>query len=204
MTERHLHWETIYQNKEFEACSWYQDIPKTSLELIAALELQKDASIIDVGGGESYLTAFLDKKGFSQLSVLDISPTALKKSQKKMGGNAAKVTWILSDVTHFETERHYDLWHDRAAFHFLRDPEDITAYIATAGRRIRSGGYAIIGTFSPQGPTQCSGITIQQYSTDALAECFKVDFNLIASQENSHQTPFDTKQAFSFCTFQRK
>ena len=90
MTERYLHWETIYQNKEFETCSWYQDIPKTSLELITALELHKDASIIDVGGGESYLTAFLDKKGFSQLSVLDISPTALKKSQKKWAATLPK------------------------------------------------------------------------------------------------------------------
>ena len=204
MTERHLHWETIYQNKEFEACSWYQDTPKTSLELIAKLELHQDAAILDVGGGESYLTAFLHKKGFSQLSVLDISPTALKKSQKKMGSSAAKVTWIVSDVTRFETKQHYDLWHDRAAFHFLRDTEDITAYVATAGRRVRSGGYAIIGTFSLQGPTRCSGIPIQQYSIDALAECFKADFDLIASQENSHQTPFDTEQAFSFCTFQRK
>ena len=204
MNERHRHWETLYQNKEFETCSWYQTIPETSLELIAALHLPKEASILDVGGGESHLTAFLLKEGFSQLSVLDISPTALEKSQKRMGVNAAKVTWIASDVTCFETEKSYDLWHDRAAFHFLKDPKDIAAYVATAGKRVRAGGYAVIGTFSPQGPTRCSGITIQQYSIDALAECFKADFDLIASQENSHQTPFDTEQAFSFCTFQRK
>ena len=168
MNERHRQWETLYQNREFGTCRCDLTSPETSLGLIAALHLPKEAAILDVGGGESHLTAFLLKEGFSQLSVLDISPTALEKSQKRMGVNAVKVTWIASDVTRFETEKSYDLWHDRAAFHFLKDPKDIAAYVATAGKRVRAGGHDGIGTLSPHGPTRCSGIHIHKYRLNIM------------------------------------
>lgn len=204
MTERRNHWEGIYQSKKFEACSWYQEIPTHSLEMIDPLPLAKTDSILDVGGGESYLADSLLKKGFSTISVLDIAPTALEKSKKRMGKQAEQIKWIHQDITQFVPKHAFHLWHDRAVFHFLRTTEDISAYGNVMASSVVSGGYAVVGTFSKKGPLRCSGIDIQQYSLEELAQCFETNFEVLAAKEFLHPTPAGSKQAYSFCTLKRK
>ncbi|MGC6421308.1 MAG: class I SAM-dependent methyltransferase [Flavobacteriaceae bacterium] len=200
--ERKNHWEHIYHSKTFEACSWYQDIPEFSLNQIKKYAAIK-TPIIDVGGGESKLTEKLFQQGFQDLTVLDISQKAIEKAQKRMRGNVSKVQWILSDITTFQTDKNYGLWHDRAAFHFLTQQNDIATYIDIASERIVIGGYLVIGTFSKTGPNRCSGIDVKQYDAPSLARCFKKSFTLVHHQEMLHTTPFDTQQAFCFCILQR-
>ena len=196
------HWETVYETKNPEQVSWTQEKPQISLDLINSLELDKSAKIIDVGGGDSKLVDYLLEKGFENVSVLDISAAALEKAKKRLGDKANNVNWIVSDITEFSPSTTYDLWHDRAAFHFLTTPEQISKYVNIVRNAVT--GYLIIGTFSENGPKKCSGLDIKQYSEDKLITEFENYFEKITCTTEDHITPFDTMQNFLFCSFKRK
>jgi uncharacterized UPF0146 family protein len=195
------HWETVYETKNPEQVSWTQETPKTSLNLIHSFGLNKKAKIIDIGGGDSKLVDFLLEEGFENITVLDISEKAIEKAQLRLGENAKKINWIVSDITQFEPTTHYDIWHDRAAFHFLTSEADINKYVKTIEKCVSK--YLIIGTFSENGPKKCSGLDIKQYSKEALTKLFQNDFQVIECFTEDHTTPFDTKQNFIFCSFKR-
>ncbi|KOY86254.1 SAM-dependent methyltransferase [bacterium 336/3] len=201
-TNRKNHWETVYETKNPNQVSWTQEIPKTSLEFIHSFGLTKDAKIIDIGGGDSKLVDYLLDEGFENITVLDISAKALEKVKNRLGEKANKVNWIVSDVTTFEPNTTFDVWHDRAAFHFLTTTEQIAKYIDTARKFVK--GYLIIGTFSENGPTKCSGLEIKQYSEQTLTEELKNGFDKIHCVTENHTTPFNTIQNFVFCSFKRQ
>lgn len=198
------HWENIYQSKDTTSeVSWYQNLPKTSIDLILSTGIDKNANIIDIGGGDSKLVDKLLELGFKNVFVLDISSKALQKAKIRLGEKAKSVTWIDIDILKFETETRFDIWHDRAAFHFLTKEEDITRYTEIAGKLIKPNGYLIISTFSVTGPKKCSGLDITQYSKDSIKKTFEKNFNQLRSFEETHITPFNTKQNFLFNIFKR-
>ncbi|MBS4042339.1 MAG: class I SAM-dependent methyltransferase [Chitinophagaceae bacterium] len=201
--DRQAHWEKIYNTKELNEVSWYQPVPTTSLEYIASCNLSKDASIIDIGGGDSFLVDALLNLGYTNISVLDISTAAIERAKKRLGKKSNLVKWIVTDITNFKPQEQFDCWHDRAAFHFLTSTTEINQYINIVSATVKSKGYLIIGTFSEDGPTKCSGIPIQQYSQENLEKIFSSQFNKIAAQIVDHQTPFNTIQNFVFSSFQR-
>lgn len=196
------HWENIYATKSPAEVSWTQKVPKTSLDFIHDLSLAKTAEIIDIGGGDSKLVDFLLDEGYENITVLDISEKALEKAKKRLGSKADKVKWIASNITDFEPDTVYDLWHDRAAFHFLTTTAEINKYLDTARRSIR--GFMTIGTFSDNGPTKCSGLEITQYSEEKLQTCLTDNFEKIRCIREDHITPFNTVQNFLFCSFRKK
>lgn len=195
------HWETVYETKLPNEVSWTQENPKTSLDFIRATNLDKSAKIIDVGGGDSKLVDFLLKEGYQNLTVLDISEKALERAKKRLGKKAEKVNWIVSDVTEFKPETTYDIWHDRATFHFLTTSKQIEIYSKTIEKWVT--GFLIIGTFSENGPKKCSGLEIKQYSETAIENQFSDDFKKIKCITEDHVTPFETKQNFTFCIFEK-
>ncbi|NNC96271.1 MAG: class I SAM-dependent methyltransferase [Chitinophagales bacterium] len=201
--ERKEHWENIYNTKEHKDVSWFETTPQTSLDLIQKFKLPLDAYIIDIGGGDSFLVDHLLELGYLNVSVLDISEAALERAQARLGEKAEEVTWIISDVSSFSPERHYDLWHDRAAFHFLTDEYEISNYLKTADRALKEDGKLLVGTFSKKGPTKCSGIEIKQYSESSMTDRFSDYFEKIECLSFDHKTPFDTIQNFVFCSFQK-
>lgn len=198
---RKNHWENIYQTKQLNEVSWYQPTPQTSLDYINELGKPKNAKIIDVGGGDSFLVDHLLKQGYSNITVLDISEAAINRAKKRLGDSANKVTWIVSDITDFNPTETYDVWHDRAAFHFLTKESDIRKYVEIVNKSITENGNLIIGTFSEQGPLKCSGIEIKQYSEASLSKQFEPQFTKINGKTLNHETPFNTIQNFTFCTF---
>ena len=203
-TGRKNHWETIYQTKPLESVSWYQPVPETSLSLIASLKLPKTARIIDIGGGDSLLVDHLLQLGYTDLTVLDISEAALERARKRLGPRAETVRWIHSDVVAFRPGQTYDLWHDRAAFHFLTQPEEVGAYSKAAADALGPGGHLIIGTFSVNGPTKCSGLEIRQYDPASMEAAFGDAFRQTGCREVGHHTPGGAVQQFLFCTFERR
>ena len=198
------YWDNIYETKEFENCSWFQSKPTTSISFLKQFQIAKDYQIIDIGGGDSFFIDHLLEMGYHQASVLDISETAINKAKKRLGKNANQVEWINCNITDFKPKKVYDFWHDRAAFHFLTDDKDINAYIETASTYLAPEGILIIGAFSNNGPTKCSGLEITQYSKEALSILFKDHFEIIDHQFEDHRTPFGTTQNFIFCCFKRK
>ncbi|MBB6462730.1 class I SAM-dependent methyltransferase [Flammeovirga kamogawensis] len=203
--DKKAHWENIYTTKALENVSWYQRIPITSLDFIDRATLTKDNAIIDVGGGDSFLIDHLLDLSYTDLSVLDISKQALLRAQKRLGAEkAAKINWIEADASNFKSQKKFDLWHDRAAFHFLTDETEIENYVKTVKELIKTDGIIVIGTFSENGPTKCSGIPIKQYSVTELAKVFEKDFELINTQIIDHKTPFNTVQNFSFCCLRKR
>jgi ubiquinone/menaquinone biosynthesis C-methylase UbiE len=203
MTERKQHWEKVYETKADQEVSWYQEVPTTSLDLIESLILDKTKSIIDIGGGNSNLTSELLKKGFTDLSVLDISAKSIERTQTKIGDKSKEIQWFVSDVLDFEPTKKYDLWHDRATFHFLTESESIEKYVDCVSSSIHIGGYFIVATFSTSGPEKCSGLHITQYSAEKLKQLFEANFEFVKSFEDTHQTPFDTEQNFVYVVFRR-
>lgn len=197
--DQKAHWENIYIGKQPNEVSWTQEVPTISLTLIREMNLPKSAQIIDIGGGDSKLVDFLLQEGYENISVLDISEKALEKAQQRLGALADKVTWIVADITTFNTTTAYDLWHDRAAFHFMTTPEQIEKYLTIAKKAVK--GHMTIGTFSYDGPTKCSGLTIKQYDEAALVSQLSNSFSKIKCITEEHITPFNTKQHFLFCTF---
>ena len=200
-SERKKHWETVYETKNANQVSWTQEIPKTSLDFINSFGLPKNAKIIDIGGGDSKLVDYLLDEGFENITVLDISAKALDKTKRRLGKKAAKINWIVSDIIEFEPDTTYDIWHDRATFHFLTSNQQIANYIETVRKYVK--GYLIIGTFSVKGPKKCSGLEIKQYSEGTLTAELKNGFEKIKCVTEEHTTPFDTTQEFLFCSLKK-
>ena len=202
MESKSKHWEKIYQTKQSNEISWTQEMPKTSLDFIRSFKLHKSAAIIDVGGGDSKLADHLLDDGFENISVLDISRTALERAKSRLGKKAKKVKWIVSDILSFKPNETYDVWHDRATFHFLTTRPQVTQYLDTARSAVRA--YLAIGTFSDKGPTKCSGLETRRYSEELLQAQLSNGFRKIKCITEDHITPFNTTQNFLFCSFKRQ
>lgn len=200
--ERKSHWENVYSTKQPHEVSWTQETPTTSLKLIQGFNLDKSAGIIDIGGGDSKLVDFLLDGGYTNITVLDISGEALERAKKRLGAKANSVKWIESDITEFKPTEQYAIWHDRAAFHFLTNPEQITNYVDTATKAVT--GYLVIGTFSENGPKRCSGLDITQYNQEKLQATFAKGFDQLECLTEDHTTPFNTTQNFIFCSFKKR
>jgi SAM-dependent methyltransferase len=201
---RQRHWEKVYATKGESEVSWFQEMPALSLELIGLAGVIRSSGIVDIGGGASRLADCLVSQGFEDVTVLDLSAAALASARSRMADNANQVTWIAADVTTWEPSRTYDVWHDRAAFHFLTDPKDQTAYMARLRRALRAGGHAIIGTFALDGPERCSGLVVSRHDAASLAATLGGGFELIDSRRHEHITPWGTPQRFQFSTFRRE
>lgn len=201
---RKAHWETIYNTKAPESVSWYQPTPEVSLAYIDAFRVPPAAAIIDVGGGDSLLADHLLEQGYSDITVLDISETAIDRARKRLGRRAERVKWIVADAAGFTPSRTYDFWHDRAAFHFLTDPQDIARYVESARKGVHPDGLLVVGTFSLEGPEKCSGIPVRQYSGKSLAGLLEPDFEKVRCETHDHHTPSGSVQNFVFCSFRRK
>ena len=195
------YWDTVYQTKEPNQVSWTQEIPKTSLDFIHSFGLTKTAKIIDIGGGDSKLVDYLLDEGFENITVLDISAQALDKSKKRLGDKAKLINWVVSDITKFQPDTSFDVWHDRATFHFLTTSDQVAKYLETARNYV--SGFLTIATFSDKGPEKCSGLQIKKYSEEKLSSEFKIGFDKIKCIIEDHITPFDTTQNFLFCSFKR-
>jgi ubiquinone/menaquinone biosynthesis C-methylase UbiE len=198
------HWEKVFSTKAENEVSWFQAYPKISVDFVALFNLPLEANIIDIGGGDSHLVDVLLEKGYKSIYVLDISQNALERAKQRLGDKAQLVHWIVSDVTEFNPDVQFDLWHDRAAFHFLTTDEKIEKYVQIAEKSIKPGGYLVVGTFSENGPTKCSGLEIKQYSESSMTYRFGQAFERIKCITEDHLTPFNTTQHFLFCGFRRK
>ena len=198
------HWDNVYTTKSENEVSWFQLYPKTSMEFVDLFNLQSDASIIDIGGGDSHFVDALLDRGFKNIWVLDISAAAIEKAKQRLGERALMVHWIVNDVTEFIPPVKFDFWHDRAAFHFLTTEEKIYKYVSIAEGGIAKKGYLILGTFSENGPKKCSGLEIKQYSEASMSARFEVAFDRIKCIQEDHTTPFNTMQNFLFCSFKKK
>jgi glyoxylase-like metal-dependent hydrolase (beta-lactamase superfamily II)/SAM-dependent methyltransferase len=201
---RKQHWEQAYRAKVPEESSWYQRVPQLSLALIANTGLSPDASILDVGGGASTLVDHLLDAGYRDLTVLDISSSALAQSSARLGSRAQRVTWLNEDVTLFEPQRRYDLWHDRAAFHFLTEATDRQRYVAALRTALSPHGQAILATFAPGGPMKCSGLDIVQYDAAKMEQELGPEFILEEQQQERHHTPAGREQLFRFFRFRKR
>lgn len=204
MNKAKNHWENIYQTRKFEEVSWYEEVPEPSLDFIDSLELAPEVNIIDIGGGDSHLVDHLLKRNFQHITVLDISELSLQRARKRLGGKTEKVSWIASDVTEFQPEEKYDLWHDRAAFHFLTDEENVHKYLQLIDEAIPSGGYLILATFSEKGPDECSGRNVKQYSTTEMKELLQDNFEALEVKNVDHETPGEAIQNFTYGLFKKK
>jgi ubiquinone/menaquinone biosynthesis C-methylase UbiE len=201
--DRTRHWEHIYQTKNLTEVSWFQPKPETSLAFFKQFNVPTNAKIIDIGGGDSLLVDHLLDLGFKDISVLDISANAIERAKERLGDRAKQVKWIVADAAKFNPIEKYDFWHDRAAFHFLTNENDIETYVETAQNSLASAGILVIGTFSEQGPTKCSGIEVRQYSKVSLHNRLKAFFEKIKCITVDHTTPFNTVQNFVFCSFRK-
>ncbi len=194
------HWERIYTQKAPDQVSWYRPHLETSLALVEQAAPERSASIIDVGGGESTLVDDLLARGYTNVTALDISATAVEANRKRLGNFAEQVHWLVADITRVELEAAaHDVWHDRAVFHFLTAEGDRAAYVRQVARAVRRGGHVIVGAFGPEGPTKCSGLEVIRYDAESLHGEFGRRFRLIASSKELHQTPFGTMQQFLYC-----
>lgn len=196
------HWEMVFTTKSPQEVSWTQTYPSTSMELIQAFQLPKSIAIIDIGGGDSLLVDALMNEGYTDITVLDISEKALFRAQKRIGERSKKIKWIVCDINNFKPKRNYDLWHDRAAFHFLIQKEEINNYTKTVNKFVSNA--LVVGAFSKDGPKKCSGLQITQYSCISMAENFEKLFKVEECRYEDHTTPFNTKQNFTFTRFKKK
>jgi trans-aconitate methyltransferase len=197
---RRAHWQYMYAAKGEREVSWFQDDAQPSLALIEEVGSQSSA-VIDIGGGASRLADLLLQRGFLDLTVLDLSSAALAAAKARIGSEARRIHWIAADVTTWEPSRTYDIWHDRATFHFMVAESDRAGYLSRLDRSLKPGGYAIIATFAPDGPEQCSGLPVRRYDAATLAQTLGAGFQLISSQPQKHATPWGEAQPFQFCVF---
>lgn len=204
MEERRRHWEKVYHDKAPNEVSWFQAHPVLSLALIERADPDRTANLIDVGGGDSRLVDELLQAGGRRLTVLDISEAALARARARLGGSAAEVRWIATDVTEWEPDDSYDIWHDRAAFHFLVEPADRAAYADRLRRALKPGGTAILAAFAPDGPEQCSGLPVQRYDGRTALRELGDAFELVEETRHTHITPWESEQHFVFCLFHRR
>ena len=196
------HWETIYTTKAPQEVSWTEEIPQTSIDLIAKFKLPKFAKIVDIGGGDSLLVDHLLALGYTNITILDISHSAIERAKKRLGEKSLQVKWIVSNILDFTPPESYDLWHDRAVFHFLTRKEDIETYKARLTQTETS--HVVLGTFSKKGPLKCSGLPITQYSIEDINTTFSPQFQIIEAFNQDHITPFDTAQSFTFARMTKK
>ena len=199
-----VHWESVYSQKGEQEVSWFQEAPEPSLELIARTDATPQSGIIDIGGGASRLVDALLSRGFNDLCVLDLSEAALAKARARLGERATKVRWITADVTTWQPDARYDLWHDRAAFHFLTEPAAQRAYVERVRLALRAGGHAIIATFALDGPEKCSGLPVARHSAETIAALLGAEFALVDTRRHEHTTPWGSVQKFQFSTFVRR
>jgi SAM-dependent methyltransferase len=200
---RQAHWQNVYTKKGENEVSWFQENPAPSLELIAQIGATSGSAIIDVGGGASRLIDNLIDRGFDDVTVLDLSQAALEAAKARLGSRAAQVHWIVADATVWEPTKTYDIWHDRAAFHFLTDDRDRAAYVARLERAVKVGGYAIIATFALDGPERCSGLPVVRYDPASLGQTLGRAFQLTDTRRHAHATPWGSDQSFQFSVFRR-
>ena len=205
-TDSKAHWEAVYQSRSPTELSWYQPQPTRSLELLEQLGMTPSTAIIDVGGGASKLVDALLDRGVARIAVLDISRAALEHAKVRLGARAASVEWIEADITRVDlgTEARYDVWHDRAVFHFLTNRDDRRRYVSAARRALGPGGIALIATFSLQGPSRCSGLDVVRYDSELLAREFGSEFSVERSVDELHHTPSGVEQAFTYTVLRRE
>lgn len=198
MTDLNSHWNRVYREKTDAALSWHQAGATASLALIDSLRAGPETALIDIGGGTARLVDALLGRGWHDLTVLDISLVALDQARNRLGSAGASVCWQPADITRWLPPRRFDLWHDRAVFHFMVTAEDQAAYLAALEAGLAPGGHAVIATFAPDGPSQCSGLPVARYSPETLAATLGSGFALVASQRQSHMTPWGAEQAFQY------
>tara|TARA_B100002019_G_scaffold190285_1_gene164503 strand:+ start:369 stop:983 length:615 start_codon:yes stop_codon:yes gene_type:complete len=195
------HWENIYLKKEIDGVSWYQKIPSESIQLIEKYSVSNSDKIIDIGCGKSFFADNLLELNYNNITLVDISSNALKEVKLRLKNKS--INFIESDILNFNSNDKYDIWHDRAVFHFVTDNEGIEKYISLCNKYINDEGILIIGTFAEDGPLKCSGLEIKRYSVDQISSLFKGTFELVESFKMLHKTPFDTEQSFSFCILRK-
>jgi SAM-dependent methyltransferase len=200
-TDRQSHWQNVYTTKGEGEVSWFQDSPQPSLDLIALTGAARDAAIVDIGGGAARLVDALLDAGYSDLTVLDLSEAALATARARLGAYAEKVQWVVSDVTVWQPQQRYDVWHDRAALHFLTAPSDQRAYVDCLTRALRPGGHAIVGTFALDGPEKSSGLPVVRHDAASLGALLGDAFTLIDTRRHEHMTPWGAMERFQFSTF---
>jgi trans-aconitate methyltransferase len=200
---RHDHWQTVYTSKGENELSWFQENPVPSLELIERAGANSDSAIVDIGGGASRLVDALIERAFRAITVLDLSEAALATARARLGERAHDVQWIASDVTTWEPPASFDIWHDRAAFHFLTEARDRAAYLSRLRRALKPGGHAIIATFALDGPERCSGLPVVRYDAVSLGQALGDGFALVETRNHRHTTPWQSVQQFQFSLFRR-
>jgi 2-polyprenyl-3-methyl-5-hydroxy-6-metoxy-1,4-benzoquinol methylase len=194
------HWDQVYNSKAPDEVSWFRPHLDSSLALIERVARDRSSSIVDVGGGESTLVDDLIARGYANITVLDVSETAIKHTKRRLGKDGHDVSWLVGDITSAELPpRCYDVWHDRAVFHFLTEPWQRLAYVRQVASAVILGGHVVIGTFGPQGPDKCSGLDVMRYDADSLHAEFGPRFRLIESSQELHQTPLGATQQFLYC-----
>jgi SAM-dependent methyltransferase len=196
-------WQRIYADRGIEELSWTESTPTTSLALITEAGLPTDAAIIDVGGGASRLAAELVGNGYSDVTVADISEEAMRRARSRLDPDDALVSWIEADVRNHDFQRRFDLWHDRALFHFMVDPADRDRYLGVLDKSLRAGGHLVLATFGPEGPTQCSGLPVARYDATSISQVLGEEYELLSSQMRDHLTPSEKKQLFSYTHWRR-
>lgn len=197
------HWENVFATKAVNEVSWFQEKPESSIQLIQSCKVAKDAKIIDIGGGDSFLIDHLIAKGYTNLYLLDISENAIERAKKRLADHLDKVTFIVSNSLDFCMNDTFEIWHDRASFHFLTDENDVQKYKSNVSNSLKANGNFILATFSEEGPEKCSGLNITQYSVEKLEAIFGEDFELENCFTEEHTTPFDTIQDFIFCNYKK-
>jgi len=200
--DRHQHWESVYRSKGDTELSWFQAQPAVSLSLIDGLTTAPQR-VIDIGGGQSALAGELLARGIEEVAVLDIAGAAVERGRARLGPNADRVRWFVTDVLDAPELGEFDLWHDRAVFHFLTEPEQRLRYVAAAKRAVCSGGHAIVATFAPSGPEKCSGLPVCRYDASALAQQFAPSFGMVGSTTETHTTPWGKTQDFTYVVLRR-
>jgi len=196
------HWQAVYKTKACTDVSWYQPVPQRSLELIQATGLPPEAALLDVGGGASTLVDHLLDAGFKDITVLDVAPAALEESKARLGSAGVQIRWIAADATTWQPPRRYDLWHDRAVFHFLVDAALREQYLSVLEAAVAPGGYVVMATFGLQGPARCSGLDVQRYSVEDLSAVLGPAFRLVTSDIDEHVTPGSQVQQFVYGLWQ--
>jgi SAM-dependent methyltransferase len=201
--DRTQHWENVYQTKNSTEVSWYEPDPKQSLDLILQFAGESRGPVLDVGGGQSFLVDRLLDAGFEHVAVLDISQTAIEATKARLGERASQVEWIVADITQRDALGEFDVWHDRAVFHFITDPDDRRHYVELLRRSLPIGGHFVVGTFAKGGPEKCSGLTICQYDAATMETELGPSFEPVECSEHLHTTPTGKPQQFFFGVYKR-
>jgi SAM-dependent methyltransferase len=202
-TGNRAHWQRVYKEREPDRLSWYEPVPERSLEMIERARLEPDAAILDIGGGASSLARELLDSGYTDITVADISGPAMDHAKARLGDASDRITWLEVDVLRHDFGRHYDLWHDRALLHFMVEPGDRDAYVKALKRALKPGGWAIIATFGPAGPTRCSGLPVDRYGAADLLRALGEGFELVSSTLDDHLTPSGITQQFLYASLRR-